>query len=213
MSEGQFIVEDGVVAGNAYDKYGTRNPVARALMANFLKTFRSLVARAGGTEVHEVGCGEGQLAIVLRDMGLRVRGSDFSRQVLAEAERNAAAAGVDLPLKAASLYDLTEGEDAAELIVCCEVLEHLENPDRALDVLAELARPYLVASVPREPLWRVLNLARGKYVTDLGNTPGHLNHWTKRGFVRFLRRRLDVLAVRSPLPWTMVLCRSRSFVR
>ena len=99
---------------------------------------------------------------------------------------------------------------AAELVVCCEVLEHLDDPKRALDVLARLARPWLIASVPREPLWRALNLARLSYVGALGNTPGHLTHWSKRGFERFLGERFEVVEVRTPLPWTMALCRVQS---
>ena len=75
-------------------------------------------------------------------------------------------------------------------------------------MLARLARPWLIASVPREPLWRALNLARLSYVGALGNTPGHLNHWSKRGFVRFLDERFEVVEVRSPIPWTMALCRA-----
>jgi len=62
--------------------------------------------------------------------------------------------------------------------------------------------------VPREPIWRALNLARGKYVRDLGNTPGHLGHWSRRGFLELLGGRLEVVAVRTPLPWTMALCRA-----
>jgi hypothetical protein len=64
--------------------------------------------------------------------------------------------------------------------------------------------------VPREPLWRALNLARLSYVRELGNTPGHLNHWSKRDFVRFLTRRFEVIETRSPTPWSMVLCRVQS---
>ena len=90
------------------------------------------------------------------------------------------------------------------------MLEHLDDPERALDVLAGLAKPWLIASVPREPLWRALNLARLSYVGELGNTPGHLNHWSRRDFVRFLTRRFEVIEVRSPTPWTMVLCRVQS---
>jgi len=63
--------------------------------------------------------------------------------------------------------------------------------------------------VPREPIWRILNIARGKYIGDLGNTPGHVNHWSRRGFIDLLSRRFDVVEVRSPLPWTMALCRVR----
>jgi hypothetical protein len=62
-------------------------------------------------------------------------------------------------------------------------------------------------SVPREPLWRVLNLARGAYWTQLGNTPGHLNHWSRSAFVRLLLRHGEVVEARSPFPWTMLLVR------
>jgi len=62
-------------------------------------------------------------------------------------------------------------------------------------------------SVPREPLWRGLNMARGAYWRDLGNTPGHVNHWSKRGFVSLLSCVGVVEEVRSPFPWTVVLVR------
>ena len=74
-------------------------------------------------------------------------------------------------------------------------------------MLASIARPWLIASVPREPLWRALNLARLSYVRELGNTPGHMGHWSRRGFERFLGERFEVIEVRSPIPWTMALCR------
>ena len=61
--------------------------------------------------------------------------------------------------------------------------------------------------MPREPIWRLLNLARGKYVAELGNTPGHVQHWSSAAFLRLVRRYFEVLAVRTPLPWTMALCR------
>jgi SAM-dependent methyltransferase len=196
--------------GNVYDKYGTSNPIARRLMAGFLGRLDRLAERTGAGEAHEVGCGEGELAIRLAHRGLRVRGSDAFTDVLEEARRRARAAQVQIEFEAVPLEELTPERHAAALILCCEVLEHLEDPEAALDVLAGLARPWLIASVPREPLWRALNLARLSYVGDLGNTPGHLNHWSKREFVRFLTRRFEVVEVTSPLPWTMALCRTKS---
>ncbi len=192
--------------GNVYDKYGTSNPVARRLMDGFLGRLDQLVERTGAQQAHEVGCGEGELAIRLARGGLRVRGTDAFPQVLDDARNRAHAAGVEIEFEAKPVEELEPGRDAAELVLCCEVLEHLDDPERALDVLAELARPWLIASVPREPLWRGLNLARLAYVRELGNTPGHLNHWSKREFVRFLTRRFEVVQVTSPLPWTMALC-------
>jgi 2-polyprenyl-3-methyl-5-hydroxy-6-metoxy-1,4-benzoquinol methylase len=196
--------------GNVYDKYGTSNPVARRLMTGFMGQLDELVERTGANEAHEVGCGEGELSIRLARRGIAMHGTDAFPRVLEEARRRAAAAGVQIDFEATPVEELDPVRHCAELIVCCEVLEHLADPERALDVLAGLARPWLIASVPREPLWRALNLARLSYVGDLGNTPGHLNHWSKRDFVRFLTRRFEVVEVRSPTPWSMVLCRVQS---
>jgi len=196
--------------GNVYDKYGTSNPIARRLMAGFMGQLDELVERTGAREAHEVGCGEGELAIRLARRGIRMRGTDAFPQVLEEARNRADAAGVEIDFEAVPVEELDPARHAAELVLCCEVLEHLDDPERALDVLASLARPWVLASVPREPLWRALNLARFSYVGELGNTPGHLNHWSRSDFVRFLTRRFEVIEVRSPTPWTMVLCRLQS---
>lgn len=211
MSERGPVIDGGVVAGNVYDKYGTRNPIARLLMRGFLGAFRELAGMSGAREAHEVGCGEGRLAVELAELGLKVRASDASPKIVEVARATveaSAPAGAEIELSVASVYDLEPPGDAAELVVCCEVLEHLEEPREALRVLAPLARPWALFSVPREPLWRVLNLARGRYLADLGNTPGHLQQWSRQSFVDLLAERFEIVAVRSPLPWTMVLCRS-----
>jgi 2-polyprenyl-3-methyl-5-hydroxy-6-metoxy-1,4-benzoquinol methylase len=95
------------------------------------------------------------------------------------------------------------------MVVCCEVLEHLDDPERALRALALLNTEYYVFSVPREPIWRVLNFMRGKYLGQLGNTPGHLQHWSATSFQKLISRYFDIDERRFPLPWTMLLCRGR----
>jgi SAM-dependent methyltransferase len=195
--------------GNVYDKYASTNPVERRLVDGFLANVAELVERAGAREAHEVGCGEGELSRLMARRGLRVRGTDAFEGVIGTARALAREEGLEVTFEARAVQELREERDSAELIVCCEVLEHLEDPDRALDILARLAHPWLIVSVPREPLWRALNLLRFTYVSMLGNTPGHVNHWTRRGFERFLAGRLEVVDVRSPLPWTMALCRAR----
>jgi 2-polyprenyl-3-methyl-5-hydroxy-6-metoxy-1,4-benzoquinol methylase len=200
---------DEVVAGNVYPKYTTANPLARLLVANFTLHLLHLVRRSGARQVHEVGCGEGFLARRLAAEGYAVRGSDLSPATIAEARRRSAGIAPPIAFQAADLYRLDPDRDAAELVVCCEVLEHLPDPLQALDVLGQLARPHLIASVPKEPLWRILNVARGRYWSELGNTPGHLQHWSGRTFVALLAQRFEVVEVRNPLPWTMALCRAR----
>jgi ubiquinone/menaquinone biosynthesis C-methylase UbiE len=178
------------------------------LVGGFLGRLEQLVETTGAREAHELGCGEGELSLRLARRGLRVRGSDASAAVIDDALRRARAAGLEVEFNSTSIEKLAPPHDSAELIICCEVMEHLDRPEAALEKVARLASPWAIVSVPREPLWRALNLARLKYVGDLGNTPGHLQHWSRRDFVGFLARRLAVVEVHTPLPWTMALCRS-----
>jgi len=200
------VVEKGIVAGNFYNKYETRNPISRYLMDGFYRSVSELVSLTKATDIHEVGCGEGYLSVLLAEENKRVRASDFSSKVIEKANDISKNSGKDIPFQVASIYDLIPEKDSAELIVCCEVLEHLEDPQRALQVLSSLAKPYLIVSVPREPLWRVLNMARFKYLGSLGNTPGHVQSWSRKSFIDMLKGEFDVIKVLSPLPWTMALC-------
>lgn len=196
-------------AGNFYDKYRTGNPIARWLMDGFLGAFDSLCARVPVSAALEIGCGEGELSIRLARRGFQVRGCDISADIIDEARLRAKAARVDATFWTQPIESIDVAAERAPLVVCCEVLEHLDDPDRAVDILAELTLSHLLVSVPREPLWRVLNMARGKYLAELGNTPGHVNHWSRQAFLKLLERRFEVMDVRSPLPWTMALCRRR----
>jgi 2-polyprenyl-3-methyl-5-hydroxy-6-metoxy-1,4-benzoquinol methylase len=195
------------VPGNHYDKYNTRNPVARMLVNGFLADFDELTASTGMRSAYEIGCGEGHLSMRLVDRGWTVRGCDLEAGSVAEANAQCADRGLPPAFEARSLYELT-AEQRAPLAVCCEVLEHVPNTALALAALRRVAAPYLLVSVPREPLWRALNLLRGKYVADLGNTPGHIQHWSSAAFIKLIAAHFEVVAVRHPLPWTMILCRS-----
>ena len=54
-------------------------------------------------------------------------------------------------------------------VICCEVLEHLDDPGRALDQIVAQRPRRVILSVPHEPFFMLSNLARGKNVTRLGN--------------------------------------------
>ncbi|WP_266158279.1 class I SAM-dependent methyltransferase [Dyella silvatica] len=197
-------------AGNFYDKYRTRNPVARWLMSGFLKAFDNATAvTQGSTRAIEIGCGEGELSMRLARAGIAVEACDIAPEAIAEATIRAKAAGLDIPFIECAIEDVAGRFAPAELVICCEVLEHLEDPHAALEVLNRLSTRYVLVSVPREPLWRMLNLVRMRYIAELGNTPGHVKHWSRRRFVQMLATRFDIVSVQSPLPWTMVLCRVR----
>ncbi|MFL5860607.1 MAG: class I SAM-dependent methyltransferase [Solirubrobacteraceae bacterium] len=196
-----------VPTGNTYDKYGSTNPVVRRLMAGFERTLDELFARAAPASVLDVGCGEGVLTERWADRIApgQVVGVDLEDPKLA-AEWSGRQRP-NLAFTAMEVERLEFADDQFELVAATEVLEHVAEPDRALAEMARVAGRYLLVSVPHEPLWRVLNMARGAYVRQLGNTPGHLNHWTRGSFVSLLGRYGEVVETRAPFPWTMLLVR------
>jgi len=200
-------VDTTVPTGNTFDKYGSTNPLVRRLMAGFQGSLEQLFERASPDSVLDVGCGEGVLTLrwAQRLQSGRVVGIDLEDPKL-QAEW-ATRSRPNLEFRAAGSEELPFAEDEFDLVAAIEVLEHVSEPQRTLAEMQRVARRHLLVSVPHEPLWRVLNVLRGAYLRELGNTPGHRNHWSKREFVRMMERHGRVVQVRSPFPWTMLLVR------
>lgn len=198
-----------VPTGNTYDKYGSTNPVVRRLMSRFEGTLDELFTSAAPRSVLDVGCGEGVLTAQWADRlgDGRIVGIDLEDDKLAAEWATRRRDNLTYRVMKAENLPFAGGE--FELAAAIEVLEHVPDPEHTVAEMARVASRHLLVSVPREPLWRGLNVARGAYVKDLGNTPGHLNHWSKRSFVRLLERHGEVVQARSPFPWTMLLVRVR----
>jgi SAM-dependent methyltransferase len=198
---------EGTVTGNTYDKYGSGNPVVKRLMANFEGTLDELFAKAAPRTLLDVGCGEGVLTHrwAAKPGVERIVGIDLEDPVLQEAWTQRQAPNLEYKVMKAENLPFADGE--FEVATAIEVLEHVPDPEHTVAEMARVASRCLLVSVPREPLWRGLNMARGAYWKDLGNTPGHLNHWSKRSFAGLLGRYGTVEEARSPFPWTMLLVR------
>ncbi|MFN2624854.1 MAG: class I SAM-dependent methyltransferase [Mycobacteriales bacterium] len=195
----------GVVIGNTTKKYTAKNPAIRWLTERWVTRLDEVIARTT-RDAHaprnplEVGCGEGVISqrlhgrfgrcvsIDLPDAGLRAEWRERPGPAYLHAD------ALRLPF----------GDDAFDLIVCVEVLEHLTDPAAGLRELARVSSRHLVLSVPREPIFRGSNLLAGRYVKDLGNTPGHLNHWSAAGFQRFASHVGSIREVATPFPWTIL---------
>ena len=207
---GVTVDREGTVTGNTYDKYGSTNPVVRRLMGGFEGTLDELFTQADPQSLLDVGCGEGVLthrwAQRLGDQR-RVVGIDLDDPALHAEWAKRTAPNLEYRVMKAENLPFADAEfDAATAI---EVLEHVPDAEHTVAEMARVAKRWLLVSVPREPLWRGLNMARGAYWKDLGNTPGHVNHWSKRSFVALLSRHGEVVQARSPFPWPMLRVRLR----
>lgn len=196
---------DAVVTGNTYDKYGSSNPVVKKMMAGFESTLDALWEQAAPNSILDVGCGEGVLthkwAERLGDG--RIVGIDLDEPELQAAWEHRKRDNLEYRVLEATKLPFADNE--FEMVSAIEVLEHVPEPASTIAEMGRVAAKYVLVSVPREPLWRGMNMARGAYWKDLGNTPGHVNHWSKRAFVAELSKIGKVVETKSPFPWTMLL--------
>lgn len=196
-----------MITGNFEDKYNSQNPVSRLLVKNFLMTLKQLFKQVHNPKnIAELGAGEGELLRIIIDNfpNSRVWGSDISKKMINIAASRLKGKKVNLSVE--DIEKVKYNSNKFDLVVCCEVLEHVNNPEKALQEIRRISRGRIILSVPNEPLWRVLNMCRGKYLKDFGNTPGHVNNFTPQQFLNLIRRSgFRVMLIKYPLPWQMVL--------
>lgn len=190
-----------------YIKHTSKNPLQVFLINNFYNTAFSLIKKVNPKKILDVGCGEGESLAKIKALGLakHLEGIDYSDEAL----KIGGKIHPNLKLRKASVYNLPYKDNSFDLIICTEVFEHLDNPRKALDSLYRVTSRYCLISVPNEPIFRISNFLRGKYVTRFGNSDGHINHWSKGQFVKFVKRRFNVVETKAPLPWTMVLAEKK----
>lgn len=189
------------VGGNHFDKYRSKNPIHLMLMQGFLTSARNLLGKIEYSSILEIGCGPGDLAAAIVPSTATYLGIDIdSREV-----ETARIRYPNLSFAVGSAYELPVESKSIDLVIACEVLEHLEDPVKALAEIDRVAKEWVLVSVPREPLWRILNMMRGKYWRSMGNTPGHIQHFSRRAINQLVESRLKIVKISSPFPWTIVL--------
>lgn len=190
-------------------KYEKAGKIGGALIERFYAGVAELLSIASqpGDQVLEVGAGAGFSTQRLRAKhpALQLTSSEFGASLAAKCR----AMNPTTTVLRESVYQLAHPDQSFDGVVMLEVLEHLDRPDHALQELRRVARKFVILSTPREPLWRLLNMARLKYLADFGNTPGHINHWSTHQLARKVAPWFDVVEVRTPVPWSILLLRPK----
>jgi SAM-dependent methyltransferase len=203
VTEGDFL---GPI-GNATAKYEASNPVVRHLLNRFLRRLDETAASLEPSSVLDVGCGEGVVTerFAQRLAPTNVLGVDADETHL-QSEWHSRSAS-NLSFATGSAYDLPFADGSFDLVCCIEVLEHLERPGDALTEMRRVAAHALLLSVPNEPSWRISHLLAGRDVRKFGDTPGHINHWSKRAFAELVADYGRLERVESVFPWTLAVAR------
>lgn len=185
-----------------YKKYNSKNPLMGIVISNFMKNLKETVAPLDNiNNVLDIGCGEG---FIINGLGLpNMIGVDISKNAL----RIAKGKNPKCNFCTGSIYDISFKESSFDLVIATEVLEHLEKPDSALQEIGRISKNYCIFSVPNEPYFRTMNFLRGKNLARFGNDIEHVQNWSSGEFVSLIETYFNVLEVRRPFPWTMVLCK------
>ena len=183
-------------------KYHDRSPLVRFANQRFLSTIASFLRMVHFESLLDVGCGEGVVLASIRDdfeVGCYGLDLDYDRVHFTRTEM------ASNRFVNGDAQRLPYSEGAFDLVLLLEVLEHVGHPERVLEEASRVSSKYLLVSVPNEPWWRVGNMIRLKYIRDFGNTPEHINHWTKSGFRSLISERFRIISMRLPMLWTFIL--------
>lgn len=184
-------------------KYLSSNPIKRYLINRFLTGIIEAVETCKARKVIEIGCGEG---ILLKCLTLNTDSSAYGCDINEGSVRFASSLNPDVRLFMTDVNSLSIEDGAYDLVVCCEVLEHLSAPYTALQEIKRVSSKYCVISVPYEPYFSLLNFLSGKNISAFGNDPGHIQKWTKNTFKEMLSEEFEIISLRSSMPWLIALC-------
>ncbi len=196
------------VAEDFGSKYTKSNAIFDAMIGGYFRAVQDLVKKIPVNEVQtalEIGCGEGYSTKKLKSFmsdHIKMEASEYLERQVVVANRLIP----DMRIIQEDVHAMQRSNASIDLLFLLEVLEHLPDFPKALNELHRVTRKYLIVGVPHEPWWRVLNMARGKYWSGLGNTPGHVNHFNPTSMRKLLAKHgFRVVAMKLPVPWMVAL--------
>lgn len=197
------------------DRHNTKNPLKlfclRRFISHLLKKLEDYHGRnpITNTNLLDIGCGEGviSLQILQHFPDIRIVGVDYSLEAIEKANKLCASVhnnkSAYILFKSGDIYNLEFQNNSFDIVLCLEVLEHLERPQDALMEIYRVCKRQLIISVPHEPWFRLGNLLSFKHVTRAGNPSGHIQHWTNSTFSEFCSAHFKACTFSKSFPWLL----------
>lgn len=185
-------------------KYNSKNPLQRFLIRKFLKNIREFSKQVSGNKLLEVGSGEGfVLSAILEKQNFQATALDPNESALMLLKQRLP----QVETRNGYVEKLPFDDNSFDIVVCCEVLEHLEDPKKALQELKRVGKEYFILSVPNEPWFSMANFLRGKNLSRWGCDSEHIQKWSFKKFLKFIGGELKIIKAYKSFPWTMVLAK------
>lgn len=156
--------------------YGSTNPIERWIWHGKLAAMKDILGRIRYSDVLDIGCGDGGLLGTI-DPTTNYTGIDISPTQLAYFKSILPTFNKHLPGKVSlTLGDATRlpfKQSSFDLVLACDVLEHVLDPTTVLNEIRRVLKPdgYSLFSIPNEPVWQVLRVLSGRWPP---RSPDHL---------------------------------------
>ncbi len=163
---------------------GMQNPIVARLIRRFFYNINTCIEQFCPHSILDVGCGDGShLLFLSKVLPETYLGIDIEQESIERCKTY----HPHLQFQTGNIYKLPLPDHSYDIVLCMEVLEHLDTPQNALQELLRTARKGIIISVPWEPWFQLGNLARGKYLRSFGNHPEHLQHWNPKSFALLIK--------------------------
>lgn len=173
-------------------------------MGRFIAKVLSCVEEIQPNSILDIGCGEGVITkLIERQLpNALIVGTDLDEELLIQQT-----SAVVKYLVVSEMPFHCFQPQTFDLVIMTEALEHLESPKSALEAIRAITNEHVVITVPHEPIWRIENMLRLKYLQDWGNTPGHIQHFSKKSLQSMLQDVFTHVQVDTSFPWLIAQCR------
>ena len=189
---------------SSFKKYHSKNILKRILLRLFLKNIVKIVDNQKDiNNILDAACGEGLVIAEINEYrsNLKIDGFDIAEQSIDYARKI-------LPNNKFFIGDILNidiADNSYDLVMALEVLEHLNEPIKAIKELARVSKKYVLISVPFEPWFSIGNILSGKNLKRFGQDEDHKQFWTKKKIRNLVSKEIDIQFVKISFPWTIIL--------
>jgi len=195
------------IASNFFEKSKSKYPLVKLASNLFDKDLLYLISLTKAKSLYSFGCGRGNNERLIKDRfgHMNIVGSDLELESIKEAKQ----LHPEFKFVQDDITNSRQKSDSFDIVTAFEVLEHLEDPEKAVKECRRVSKKYCLFSVPNEPFWRLANLTRLAHVKRLGNSPGHLQNFSRGDIRRLLNKHFSKVKIITSgiILWNMAICK------
>lgn len=190
-----------------FRKHTHKNPIEKLLLRFFYHKLLQELRNIHPVRILDAGAGEGFTIDRLQkeQIGKEIEGVEFMQEAIDLGKQHHPNAHIIQ----GDIHKLPYPDNSFDTVICTEVLEHVVEPEKALQELVRVSSKYVVLTVPSEPFFMAGNFVRGKNLSRLGNDIEHINHWTFFGFRNMVSEYAKIKTHFPLIFWTLIVAEKK----